>query len=400
MSNRLESWGLGAALRAREQALLLRQRRVLQGAQGPHIRMDGRDCLAFCSNDYLGLAAHPEVVSALRTAAADAGVGSGASALICGRHALHAELEEALADFMQRPACLLFSTGYMANLGVATALLGRDDAVFSDALNHASLIDAARLCGAAKHRYGHGDVRELQHLLSTNVTARRRVIMTDGLFSMDGDCAPLGDLARLADQHGAALWVDDAHGIGVLGDTGCGTLEHLGLAPSRVDVLVGTLGKAFGAAGAFVCGEADLVETLVQHARNYIYTTAPPPPLAAACLAGLRISRQESWRREHLLTLVRRFRAGAAGLGIPLAPDESPIQPLVLGSTGDALRVADYLLEHGILALAMRPPTVPEGTSRLRITLSAAHTEADVDRLLEVLAVALDAASPVIARAS
>ena len=256
--SRLAGWELGDALRAREEALLLRTRRLLQSAQGPRVRMDGRDYLAFCSNDYLGLAAHPELAEAMRAAACEAGVGSGASALICGRHRLHAELEEALADFLQRPACLLFSTGYMANLGVATALLGRDDRLFCDALNHASLIDAARLCGAAKHRYAHGDARELATLLERHTGGRRRVIVSDGLFSMDGDCAPVAALAGAADRGGAALWLDDAHGIGVLGRHGRGTLEHLGLAPDCVDILVGTLGKAFGAAGAFVCGETEM----------------------------------------------------------------------------------------------------------------------------------------------
>ncbi len=386
--NRLAHWQLDAALRAREQALLLRIRRVLQGAQGPHIRMDGAEYLAFCSNDYLGLAAHPEVVGALRTAAADAGVGSGASALICGRHQLHEELEEALAAFLQRPACLLFSTGYMANLGVATGLLGREDVMFSDALNHASLIDAARLSGAAKHRYPHGDTKHLAALLAQH-PGRRRVIMTDGLFSMDGDCAPVARLAQLADQTQTALWVDDAHGIGVLGAEGRGTLEHLGVLPESVDLLVGTLGKAFGGAGAFVCGEQATIDTLVQHARNYIYTTAPPPALAAACLAGLRVSQREAWRRGHLHRLVCRFRAGARQLGIPLSDHETPIQPLLLGSEAAALQVAERLQAQSILVLAMRPPTVPAGTSRLRITFSAAHEDADVDRLLEGLAAAL-----------
>ncbi len=396
---RLQHWGLAQSLADRAEAQLLRSLRTLESAQGPRVTIDGRNYLAFCSNDYLGLAAHPDLRNALKNAADRHGVGSGASALVCGRHRLHVELEEALSAYLGSERCLLFSTGYMANLGVATALLGKEDVIFSDALNHASLIDAARVCGAQKVRYAHAQVDELRDRLARH-SGRRSMVMSDGLFSMDGDIAPVAQLRIVADQAGAGLWIDDAHGIGVLGEQGRGVLEHLGLDMRTADILVGTLGKAFGAAGAFVCASNELIETLVQHARNYIYTTAPPPAVAAAALAGLQVSQREAGRRVHLREMIGRFRAGAAQLGLPLAPVESPIQPVQIGSAEDAVRVASSLQEQGLLVLPMRPPTVPEGTSRLRITFSAAHQAADIDRLLEALDVALRPVGSPVARAS
>ncbi len=379
------NWDLQNALAARQRDNLYRTRRVLESAQGPEIRVDGRHVLGFCSNDYLGLAAHPDVVRAMQDAAAAHGVGSGASALVCGHHRLHRELEEALAAFTGREACLLFSSGYLANLGVIGALLDEGDQVFEDRLNHASLIDAGRNCGARFQRYRHASPEHLDQRLS-GLPAGRRLVISDGVFSMDGDLAPVPELLATCRRHRAWLMIDDAHGFGCIGEAGRGTLSHLGVAMDAPEILVGTLGKAFGAAGAFVTGSRALVETLVQSARSYIYTTAPPPAVAAAALAGLEICQRERWRRTHLQGMIRRFRQGAAGLDLPLGASETPIQSLVLGTPEAALAASEHLWNAGILVTAMRPPTVPRGTSRLRITLSAAHTGEQVDRLLQCLA--------------
>ncbi len=378
---------------------LYRRRRVLSGPQGPRLGVDGHDLLAFCSNDYLGLANHPQVVAAFRAGAARYGVGAGASHLVCGHTAAHHGLEEELADFTGRPRALLFSTGYMANLGVIAALTGRGDRVFEDRLNHASLIDGARLSGARLRRYAHGDVAALGRLIAlqddghvslTSVAvpgATSALIATDGVFSMDGDIAPLQGLAAAARTAGALLLVDDAHGLGVVGEGGRGSLELAGLTPNQVPILVGTLGKALGTFGAFVAGGDDLIETLIQRARSYIYTTALPPAVAEATRVSLALARREPWRRERLRTLVARFRRGAAELGLALMPSDTPIQPLILGSAELALTWGRMLETSGILVTAIRPPTVPEGSARLRITFSAAHSEADVDSLLAALEV-------------
>jgi 8-amino-7-oxononanoate synthase len=365
---------------------LYRRRRLLNGPQGVHARIDGREMLAFCSNDYLGLAAHPRVIEALREGAARDGVGSGASHLICGHGEVHERLEEALASFVGRERALLFSTGYMANLGVISALAGRGDLVLADRLDHASLLDGARLSGARLRRYPHADDVGLGTLLAEKGAS---LIVTDGVFSMDGDLAPVPALARAAQAAGALLMVDDAHGLGVLGVNGGGTLEHLGLSgkagTTAVPILVGTLGKALGTFGAFVAGDEALIELLIQRARSYIYTTALPPGLAHATMAALELARGEPWRRDQLQRLVARFRAGAASLGLELAESCTPIQPLIAGDVEIALAWSRMLESDGILVTAIRPPTVPEGSARLRITFSAEHREADVDRLLDGL---------------
>ena len=362
---------------------LYRERRLLAGPQCVRPVIDGRPMLAFCSNDYLGLAADARVAEALRDGALRYGVGSGAAHLVSGHGEAHRQLEEALADFVGRPRALLFSTGYMANLGVVSALADRGDTIYGDRLNHASLTDGARLSGARLRRYPHLDVGRLRRMAGDAAPA---LILTDGVFSMDGDIAPVGDLARIARDGNAWLVVDDAHGLGVLGDAGRGTLSLLGLGADEVPVLVGTLGKAFGTFGAFVAGSDTLIETLIQRARSYIYTTALPPAVAHATTAALAIAINESWRRERLQALVQRFRDGAAALGLPLMPSETPIQPLIAGDAETALAWSRYLESHGVLVTAIRPPTVPAGAARLRITLSAAHADDDVDRLLDLLA--------------
>ena len=349
-------------LEARRAADLYRSRRIVESPQQPEMVVDGRPMLTFCSNDYLGLANHPQVVRALQRGAERYGAGSGAAHLINGHSRAHHLLEEELAEFTGRPRALLFSTGYMANLGVISALLGRGDNLFEDRLNHASLIDAGLLCRAELKRFRHADVSSLERQLASAGTGRC-LIATDGVFSMDGDIAPLPDLARQAQQQDAWLMVDDAHGLGVLGGSGRGSLEHFGLDNDQVPILMGTLGKAFGTFGAFVAGSEVLIETLIQQARSYIYTTAPPPAVAEASRVSLRIAHTESWRREHLQHLVQRFRTTAEQLGLPLLQSSTPIQPLLAGSAQQALAWSRRLEAQGILVSAIRPPTVPEGCS-------------------------------------
>jgi 8-amino-7-oxononanoate synthase len=374
---------LGAFLQERREQHLYRQRKVITGPQGPVVHMNDRPLLSFCSNDYLGLANHPQVVKALQQGAERYGVGSGASHLISGHSEAHHALEQELAEFVQRPRALLFSTGFMANLGVITALFGKGDAVFEDRLNHASLIDAGLYCGARLQRYLHADPQSLQNHLSKSAAAQK-LIATDGVFSMDGDIAPLPELARLAAEHKAWLMVDDAHGFGVLGDNGRGTAEHFGLG-NDTTIYMATLGKALGTFGAFVAGSEDLIETLIQLARSYVYTTALPPAVAEATRASLELAQQETWRRDKLRSLIDRFRQGAQQLGLTLMDSATPIQPLVLGDNKTASRYSEALLEQGYLISAVRPPTVPEGSARLRITFSAAHDEHHIDQLLEAL---------------
>ena len=375
-----------------------RLRRVVEGGHGAQLRVDGRACLNFCSNDYLGLAADPRIAAAARTALAD-GTGSGAAALVSGYNREHQALEAALAEFLQRPRALLFSTGWAANLGVLRALLGKRDVLIADELNHASLIDGGRLSGARYVRVPHADVdacaRELQALAAEEIEpARLKLLVTDGIFSMDGDAAPLPAWSQLAQVHGAALMVDDAHGFGVLGAQGRGLVEHCGIAAPEIQV--GTLGKSLGCAGAFVVGDEDLIEYLIQRARSWVVSTAPPPALAAAARAALAIVAGEDGaeRRRTLFALLRRFREGCAQQGIALMPSETPIQPLVLGDEARALSLSRFLLERGLWVAAIRPPTVPPGTSRLRITLSAAHTPAQIDRLIDALAEGLRQLGP------
>jgi len=377
------TFDLASRLAARRADNLFRQRPLLQSPQGPEVVVDGQPLLAFCSNDYLGLANHPEVVRALQQGAERWGVGGGASHLVVGHSQPHHELEEALAEFTGRPRALLFSTGYMANLAAVTALVGQGDSVLEDRLNHASLLDAGLLSGARFSRYLHNDVDSLAKRLDK--AEGNTLVVTDGVFSMDGDLADLPALCAAARAKGAWLMVDDAHGFGPLGATGGGIVEQFGLGLDDVPVLVGTLGKAFGTAGAFVAGSEELIETLIQFARPYIYTTSQPPALACATLKSLELLRSEGWRRDHLNALIARFRVGAAALGLELMDSPTPIQPILIGDSARAVEFSRLLRERGLLVGAIRPPTVPAGTARLRVTLSAAHTEAQVERLLAAL---------------
>ncbi len=363
---------------------LRRKRRVLDGPQGVRVRVDGRDYLSFSSNDYLGLANHPEIVTAAQLAAARFGVGAGAAHLLTGHHRLHHGLEAELAAFVGLPSALLFSTGYMASLGVIPALLDRHGEVFEDRLNHASLVDAAVLSRAKLTRYPHLDLDWLDKKLGESA-AKTKLIATDTVFSMDGDLAPLPELLALAEKHDAWLYADDAHGFGVLGEAGGGALSSSLLTPHPSLIYLATLGKAAGVAGAFIAGSEVLVEWLVNRARTYIYTTAQPPLLAAATSASLKLIAGESWRRDRLRELVVHLKAGVAGLPWPLMASDTPIQPLMVGGNMEAQRLADGLRERGILIPAIRPPTVPHGEARLRISLSAAHTLDDLDALLAAL---------------
>jgi 8-amino-7-oxononanoate synthase len=366
---------------------LRRSRRVLDGVQGARVTLDGREFLSFSSNDYLGLAGHPAIAEAVRRAASEFGVGAGAAHLLTGHHRLHHELELELAAFVGMPAALLFATGYMANLGVIQALLDRHGEVFEDRLNHASLVDAAVLSRAKLSRYPHLDLAALEKQLAAS-QAKGKLIASDTVFSMDGDLAPVAELLALAERYDAWLYLDDAHGFGILGELGRGVLAQLAPCPlPRAPRLIclATLGKAAGVSGAFVAGSAELVEWLVTKARTYVYTTAQPPLLAAAVSASLKLIAGEPWRRQRLLQLVARLKAGVAGLPWPLMASATPIQPMLVGDQHAALALAEGLKQRGILIPAIRPPTVPRGTSRLRISLSAAHTAADVDALLAAL---------------
>jgi 8-amino-7-oxononanoate synthase len=372
-------------LAALETAGLYRRRRVVAEGGGVEVVADGSRCVNFCGNDYLGLRNHPSVVRAFRDAAGRYGVGSGAAHLITGHTREHHALEEALAEALGRARALLFSTGYMANLGIACALAGRGDAFIEDRLNHASLLDAARLSGARLARYAHADTTALHERLE-RAGAGRRFVSTDAVFSMDGDIAPLPEIARLCAAHGACLVVDDAHGFGVLGARGRGTLEHFGLDTDAVPVLMVTLGKALGTFGAAVAGSAALIEILIQSARTYVYTTAPPPAVAAAARAALALLGSEGWRRDRLRANIARFRAGAASLGLATGPSSTPIQPLAIGDDRRAVEISERLFARGVWVAAIRPPSVPAGGARLRVTLSAAHDDAHIDRLLDALA--------------
>ena len=380
---------------------LLRSRRVLEGPQGAHVTLGGREYIAFCSNDYLGLANHPRINAAAIAAVQRFGVGAGASPMVTGHNSLHQRVEEKLAAFAGMPRALLFPSGYQANIGVVTSLAGRGDAVFSDKLNHASLIDGVRLSRAEAVRYAHGNVEALARSLAAS-DAKVKLVVTDGVFSMDGDIAPLPEILALCERHDAWLLVDDAHGLGVLGAGGRGILEHFqremqdpamsGRYSPRI-VYVGTLGKAAGVAGAFVAGQEDVVETVLQHARTYMFSTAGPALLAAAVEESLDVIRDEAWRRTHLAELIAALKSGLAGSGARLAPSATPVQPLIVGANATALAFADALRERGILVPAIRPPTVPVGTARLRISLSAAHSFEDVQKLVEALRDAMPASA-------
>ena len=374
-------------LQSLNQQSLYRQRRVVESPQSVLMQLDGRQVVNFCSNDYLGLANHPEVIAAFKRGVDQYGVGSGSAHLICGHSHAHHALEEALAAFTGRERALLFSTGYMANLGVISALVGRGDSVLEDRLNHASLLDGGLLSGARFQRYQHNQLDDLQARLATS--KGKALIVSDGVFSMDGDLALLPDLADLAKQHDAGLLIDDAHGFGVLGVNGGGVVEHFGLSQQQVPILMGTLGKAFGTFGAFIAGSDALIEYLIQKARTYVFTTAMPAAVAEATRVSLRLLQQEAWRRQHLQALISRFRAGAEQQGLQLIDSATAIQPIILGDSESALLASQRLLAQGFWVSAIRPPTVPAGTARLRITFSSLHTEQQVDALLEALPKAL-----------
>jgi len=379
---------LAARHAERGRQALLRRLRTVQAVQGPRVVVAGRALLNFASNDYLGLAQHPALIEALVAAAGRWGVGATAAHLLGGHRDEHATLEEELAAWTGRERALLFSTGYLANLGVLGALLQAGDLCVQDKWNHACLLDGARLAGAELRRYPHADVAAARRQLGALPDAAA-VLATDAVFSMDGDLAPLPALAALCREQGAVLHVDDAHGLGVLGPGGAGSVCAAGLTQHEVPVLMATLGKALGVAGAFVAGSAALIEGLVQFARSHVFTTAMPPALAAATRAAVRIARFEDWRRDQLARLITHFRHGAQARGIALLPSPTPIQPVVVGDSARALAVARRLEADGFYVPAIRPPTVPAGRARLRVTLSAQHAEAQLEALLDALAAAL-----------
>ncbi len=379
MDTVLSTW-----LRERAAEGLYRNRTIRQSPQGIDVIVDGRPVVNFCSNDYLGLANHPEVIESLKAGAERYGVGSGSAHLVCGHSDAHHALEEELAAWTGRDRALLFSTGYMANISVISALVGRGDWVLEDRVNHASLLDGGLLSGARFRRYPHVDAAALERSLR-QCGGRRTLVVSDGVFSMDGDLAPLPELAGVARSTGAWLVIDDAHGFGVLGENGGGTVEHYRLTQKDVPVLVGTLGKAIGTFGAFVAGSHALIEFLIQRARPYVYTTALPPAIAEATRTSLGLLRNDSWRRLKLNRLIQRFRAGAAGLGLALMDSCTPIQPVIVGDVRQATERSARLLERGFLVSAIRPPTVPAGSARLRITLSVLHDDEHIDRLLVAL---------------
>ena len=371
-------------LTTRERDGLKRRQRTLDAPCGPKALVDGRPLISFCSNDYLGLANDPALIEAACAGAKTWGVGSGASHLVSGHQRPHLGLEEALARFTGFPRALLFSTGYMANLGIVPALAGRGDAIFADKLNHASLIDAVQLSRADSQRYPHGDVAALERLLTAS-NAKRKIILTDAVFSMDGDVAPLPALLELAERFDAWLVIDDAHGFGVLGEHGRGSLAHFDLPRSERIVYMGTLGKAAGGAGAFVAGAETLIEWLLQNARTYIFTTGSSPMMACALAASLELIEHGDARRAHLAQLRQQLRDGLATTRWQLLPSPTAIQPVIIGDNHEALRVANALFERGLWVPAIRPPTVPKGTARLRVSLSAAHSTEQVAQLVDAL---------------
>ncbi|MCU7798807.1 MAG: 8-amino-7-oxononanoate synthase [gamma proteobacterium symbiont of Lucinoma myriamae] len=381
-----------------DQQSLYRQRKIIDGPQQVHLISNGKPVVSFCSNDYLGLANHPDIAKAFKQGVNDYGVGSGAAHLVSGHSRVHHELEEALAEYTGRSRALLFSTGYMANLGIVNALMGKGDIVFQDKLNHASLIDAAllssALSGSQLKRYPHNDMNRLAQLLAASgnnsesfaENKPRKLVMTDAVFSMDGDLAEVSQMSELCQQHNAWLMLDDAHGFGVLGANGAGTAEEFSLDQEQLPVYMATLGKAMGGFGAFVAGSDALIETLIQKARAYVYTTAMLPAVAQALLMSIKISREESWRREKLKQLIAQFRLGAEQLGLSLMNSQTAIQPVMVGDNDTAMSISQTLEQQGILITAIRPPTVPKGTARLRVTLSAEHEETDIEQLLSALA--------------
>ena len=366
-------------LRSRENRSLYRYRLTLESPQADRVTVGGREYLAFCSNDYLGLANHPELIAAVCEGATQYGIGAGASHLVSGHSRAHHLLEEALASFTRLPRALLFSTGYMANAGIVTALIGRHDAIFADKLNHASLNDAALLSGARLSRYPHLNLAVLERQLAAS-QARRKLVVSDAVFSMDGDVVPLPSLLELCERYDAWLLLDDAHGFGVLGEQGRGILAHFNISSPRI-IYMGTLGKAAGVFGAFVAAQGEIIEMLVQRARSYIYTTATPPFLSHALLKSLELIAGDAWRREKLVQLIKLLKQECHPLRWKLLPSDTPIQPLIIGENAEALQVSEALRQKNILVTAIRPPTVPAGTARLRISLSSSHDIEDVMEL-------------------
>jgi len=374
---------LQLALDKRKAEGLLRQRRLLDSPQAEHIVTQDRKYLSFCSNDYLGLANHPQLIATMQQAAGESGVGSGASNLITGHHRYHDALEKQLATFVNMPAALLFSTGYMANIGVLGALVGRHDAIFADKLNHACLNDGGYFSHAEFHRYPHNDVDALEKLLKQS-QAKVKLIAADAVFSMDGDIAPIPEYLALCEQYDAYLYIDDAHGFGVLGKHGAGTLSHFNIQSPRI-IMMATLGKAAGVAGAFVAGEQVVIDYLIQTAKSYVYSTPAPPALSATLSASVKLIEQGDELRAHLRELIKYLKQNLKCKQWQLMPSETCIQPLVVGGNYEVLALSEYLQTKGILVPAIRPPTVPLNTGRLRISLSAAHTLEDVVRLVDAI---------------
>lgn len=375
---------LQQTLNERKAAGLYRRSRLRDGEQGVEVVLDGRKLLSFSSNDYLGLAAHPAIKKAFSAALEREGVGSGAAHLLTGHSRYHQELEEAIVEFTGQQRALLFSTGYMANIGVIDGLLGKGDVVIQDKLNHASLLDGGRLSDAQQLRYPHANMHLLNQRLHTVSQIENKLIVSDGVFSMDGDIAPLPEIMALAEQHKAAVLIDDAHGLGMLGEKGGGTIEQFGLKQQK-PILMGTFGKAFGTAGAFVAADEVVIEALTQQARSFVYTTAQPPAIAAATLASLQLVQIESWRRDKVQQLIKQFRDGATQLGLPLMVSHTAIQPLLIRDDKKTLKLGLDLERRGILVGIIRPPTVPKNTARLRITLSASHSAKHIEQLLHAL---------------
>ncbi len=374
---------LQTALDKREDDGLLRQRRLLDSPQAEHIVTNDQQYLSFCSNDYLGLANHPKLIAAMQKAAGESGVGSGASNLITGHHRYHDALEKQLASFVELPSALLFSTGYMANIGVLAALAGRGDAIFADKLNHACLNDGSYYSLAEFNRFPHNDVNALEALLKAS-KAKRKLIAVDAVFSMDGDIAPLKAYLALCEQYDAYLYVDDAHGFGVLGEHGQGSLNHLNLQSPRI-MMMATLGKAAGVAGAFVAGQSVVIDYLIQTAKSYVYSTPAPPALSATLTESIKLIAQGDDLRLHLRHLIAVLKTNIKCKKWQLMPSETPVQPLLVGSNHNAVKLSEHLQSKGILVPAIRPPTVPVNTARLRISLSAAHTESDVLQLAKMI---------------
>ena len=388
LKTRTSDSNIASRLKEIENNKLFRKRKTIESAQGRQVQINNRRFLNFCSNNYLGLANHPSLIKAFQQAVNKFGVGSGASSLVSGRNSAHVELEEEVARFTGRDKALLFSSGYLANLSIVSTLVeDRSDHIFEDKLNHASMIDAALLSRARLVRYSHANVGALKDALQRHPYSCR-LVLTESVFSMDGDIAPLQAIAKLCSEQRASLIVDDAHGFGVFGNQGRGVLDLLQLSQSDVAVMMATFGKALGCSGAFIAGSDTLIELFVQKARPYIFTTAMAPALAVAAREALGLLQSETWRQGTLLALIERFRKGAQQLSLQVQDSSSPIQPLITGSAERALQMSEFLYDNGFLVTPIRPPTVPVNTSRLRITISAEHTEKDIDMLLDALSLA------------